>query len=677
MHKYPILLQDEEKACGAYCIAMIFKYYGYTVEMKDIKKKSRLNHNGISIKGIIECFKDYQIEATAYEATLQDIREHLKCPCILYMVYDNIGHFVVLYEIKDDEYIIGDPARGLLTIYEEEMNEHYARRVVAIMHVGRVPTLQKQTYPLFLKKIFFSYRKQMVSCLWKGIGISLLGYGGSYFFQWMIDDIHQETHFFYLAMMCFTYGFVELMKTRLEKLKNQSWIHLQRALDEDIVFDSSMNMLKLSHLFFYQDKGYIQSELLALFDLSEMSLSYFERVFLDVISFVVFVIGMLIINVYMTMIVMIMLICIGFLSYHQLKQLESIHKNYLEAHYVFGHHLIELIENQFLIQRFSLYQRQRERSYDIYMQDAVYKEKRALFLNQMQSRTQYMIYIFYMIILLGGFYFYQKQYLSLGQLMMFYMLVSYCIQPVMNMISLLVDYQQMTLIYEKYKLFEKEETVIKEDLHDSITSITFDNVSYAFGYQQPIFEHIDWHIDHHYLLKGVTGSGKSTLLKLLLGCDLEYNGDIYINDQELRTIELSSLYQHMGYTNETPTFLHMTLFDNFLCSDQEKIEQYLKAFGVLELKELYHIVLSEDGSPLSLGQRQVVALVRLLCQNHDVLILDEAFSHMDTRLARKIIRYLLKNDEGKIYIMVNHQTKMMNKGLGCAIIEKGKLTDKG
>lgn len=100
MRKYPIDLQDEEKACGAYCISMILKFYGYQDEMKKIKQKARLNQNGISILGIIECLKTYQIEAKAYQATLDDIHKNIQYPCILYMAYNDIGHFVVLYERK-------------------------------------------------------------------------------------------------------------------------------------------------------------------------------------------------------------------------------------------------------------------------------------------------------------------------------------------------------------------------------------------------------------------------------------------------------------------------------------------------------------------------------------------------------------------------------------------------
>ena len=61
MQKYPVFIQDEEMACGAYCILMLLKYYGYDEEVKEVKKKARLNQNGISIKGIIECLKEYQV----------------------------------------------------------------------------------------------------------------------------------------------------------------------------------------------------------------------------------------------------------------------------------------------------------------------------------------------------------------------------------------------------------------------------------------------------------------------------------------------------------------------------------------------------------------------------------------------------------------------------------------
>ena len=673
MHKYPIELQDEEKSCGAYCIDMILKYYHFYDEIKNIKKKARLNQNGISIRGMIECLKSYQIEAKAYEATLEDIVREVKCPCILYMIYDGIGHFVVLYEIKDEEYIIGDPAKGLVKMYIEEMNEHYGQRVIVIKHVGRVPQLHYKSYRQFLKDTFFAYQRYMISLIWKGLWIAVIGYGSSYFFQILIDYIHLKTAFFYMAILAMAYTTLECIRTYMTQLKMKEMIHLQKAMDEDYVFQSLMNMLKQSHSFFYQDHGVIQSQLLSLFDLTEMSLECFEKFFLDGLFFVVLFVGMCLFIIWLALIVAVTFIVICVISYFRLKDFQSINKNYLEAHYLFRHHVLELIDNHSLIRYFHLFQRQRERSYHVYLDEALLKERQALFLNQFQSLIQYLIVLCYGIVLLAGFYLFHLQHITMGQLIMFYMLVSYCIQPVLNMVALASQYKQVSLIYDKYKNFEVDLEKSKCTLDQPITSIRYDDVTYAYGYQLPVLEHIDLNIQHHLWIKGITGSGKTTLLKLLLAEDLAYQGDIYINDLELRQIDLASLYEHIGYLNETPTFLHMTLQDNFLCQDEKKIQFYLKTFGQESLNDMMHIVLSENGYPLSLGQRQVVALIRMLCRDWDVLILDEAFSHMDTRLANKILRYLMKNDEGKIYIMINHQTKIVNKNMECVIIEKGKI----
>lgn len=673
MHKYPIELQDEEKSCGAYCIDMILKYYHFYDEIKNIKKKARLNQNGISIRGMIECLKSYQIEAKAYEATLEDVVREVKCPCILYMIYDGIGHFVVLYEIKDEEYIIGDPAKGLVKMYIEEMNEHYGQRVIVIKHVGRVPQLHYKSYRQFLKDTFFAYQRYMISLIWKGLWIAVMGYGSSYFFQILIDYIHLKTAFFYMAILAMAYTTLECIRTYMTQLKMKEMIHLQKAMDEDYVFQSLMNMLKQSHSFFYQDHGVIQSQLLSLFDLTEMSLECFEKFFLDGLFFVVLFVGMCLLNIWLALIVAVTFIVICVISYFRLKDFQSINKNYLEAHYLFRHHVLELIDNHSLIRYFHLFQRQRERSYHVYLDEALLKERQALFLNQFQSLIQYLIVLCYGIVLLVGFYLFHLQHITMGQLIMFYMLVSYCIQPVLNMVALASQYKQVSLIYDKYKNFEVDLEKSKCTLDQPITSIRYDDVTYAYGYQLPVLEHIDLNIQHHLWIKGITGSGKTTLLKLLLAEDLAYQGDIYINDLELRQIDLASLYEHIGYLNEMPTFLHMTLQDNFLCQDEKKIQFYLKTFGQESLNDMMHIVLSENGYPLSLGQRQVVALIRMLCRDWDVLILDEAFSHMDTRLANKILRYLMKNDEGKIYIMINHQTKIVNKNMECVIIEKGKI----
>lgn len=672
MPKYPIYIQDEEMACGAYCILMLLKFYGYDEEVKEIKKKARLNHHGISIRGMIECLKEYQIESKAYEASLIDIQENVKLPCILYTIQQGYGHFVVLYEIKEDEYIIGDPGQGLISIYEEDLLEIYGNRIISIQHIGRVPTLHYKSYYQFLKETFRSYHSPMKKMISKGIWIAIFSYLSSYFYQIFIDDIHTDTQMFYMISLSLTYGIVEIIKVTIHQSQNKQIISLTRAIDEDCVFESSMRLLTLPYSFFYQDKGQIQSQLMSFYQLTELSIEYFSSLILDGMLLVILLIGMFVIDYVMGLVVVVLFGIIVFLNYRQLQVIQEMNKEYLEAYYCMSHHLLELIENQFLIKRYSLIQRTRERSYHLFLDEALSKEKQSLFINRFQHLLQYIIYVFYVIVMVLGFYQFQAKHLSLGQILMFYMLMSYCIDPVLHMISVLCEYKQTSLIYEKYKSFEVEKEKDKEEVKEKVTSITLDNVGYAYGYQTPLFQHLDVKIHKHLLLKGATGSGKSTLLRLLMGYDMNYIGDIYINNQELRTLSLKSLYEHIGYVCQIPTFLHVSLFENFLCDDYDLVMSYLKAFHMEELEKMFSVILDVDGNPLSLGQRQVVSIIRMLCQNFDVCILDEAFSHMDSKLSSVVQRYLFSHDEGKIYIVVNHQTKVVKKGWDCVIIDENK-----
>ena len=676
MKKYPIHLQDEENACGAYCISMILQYYGFHENIYEIKKHGRMNKKGMTLKSIIECLKWYQIEANAYECTL-DVLDKQQFPCILFTVEEELGHFVVLYEKKNDEYKVGDPARGLVVYQREELLEKYAHRVVIVKHVGRVPQLQWTSYREYLLEMGKMYKPEFITMVKRGLYISLLGYLSGYFFQIVIDGFHIKTHYFYMVMVCIVYTCVELIKNWILHMKKQDMIRLEKALNEECVFDVSMSMLEKPILFFQQDEGYIQSQILSFYDLSAVSIQYYEQLIVDGLSFLVFCIGMCWIGLPLFGLTIFMFISIGLCMNYYIERIQKLYKQEMECSFHYQHHLLELIQSSFFIQTYDLLQEIKEKSFHCFMDEEDAKEKFLVMNDNMHFYLKVIIFSFMGIILSLGFYLYTLEMMTKGNIVMFYMLLSYCIEPVSHFVMMLNQYKQMDIIYEKYRNFEKEEKDKKQIFNEKITRIVCDDVSYAYGYEKPVLEHVDCIIDHHLMMKGKIGSGKSTLLKLFMGYDLNYTGNIYINDHELRTLDLPSLYKHLGYVDASPCFLHDTLENNFLSHDNEKIDYYLKIFEQEELLDMMHYELGVDGHPLSMGQKQVVALVRALLQDYDVLILDEAYSHMDKNLSKRVMKYLADNEENKIFIVVNHQIKIVNKSFDYAIIEGGKLYRRG
>ena len=369
--------------------------------------------------------------------------------------------------------------------------------------------------------------------------------------------------------------------------------------------------------------------------------------------------------------VLIMHFCVIVLSYKYYHHIESVNKEYIESLYIYQHHLLERISNHRLIRQFRLHRKEEKRSFSYFDNNADSKQLQQIMTTQYEHNIHVIVYIFYTFIMLIGFYFFKQSQLTMGEILMFYMLVSYSIEPMISVVGLFVQYDKILVIYEKYKSYQ-EAYKKKDKIKDKIKTITFENVSYSYGYALPIFEHLDFIIDKHTILKGESGCGKTTLLKLMIGYDEDYNGNIYLNNQELRTVDLNSLYQHMTYVEGEPTFLHTTLFDNFIYEDVNKIIELLKYFQHEELIDMFHITLSEDGFPLSLGQRQLVSFIRAILKDSEVYIFDESFSHMDSSLYQRVERYLKKIGDDKIYIMVSHRMNVTKKGWDMITIDNSK-----
>ena len=671
MKKYPVFLQDDYVSCGAYCIYMILHYYGGYASIHDIKQTARLTRNGITIKGMIECLHTYNIESKAYEANLDDIQSFIHLPCILHVLSGEYMHYVVLYEIKDDGYVIGDPAKGLRKIDREELESIFTHRVIALTHVGRVPNDKKENYVQFLYKTFLVYKNEVIKLIYKGIAIGSFTYLGSMFFKILADEMTINTHYFYMILFSLGYGCVQLTNTYMSYKKNQEVIKLSRALDEDFVYESSISMLNLPYQFFLGDHGYIQSELLSFYELGAMSINIFTRLFLDGITLIFIFLGMCLVSFKMSIVMGIMNIFISLVSYIYYKKIENINKEYIESFYNYQHHLLDLISNTFLIRCFGMKRDIEKESFSLFDKNGELKQQQQTITNHYEHFIHGVIYVFYMAVMLIGFSLFKQSYMTMGEILMFYMLVSYSVEPLLNLIEMFVQYERTSTIYEKYKVFQIEEDK-KESFDEKIRSITFENVSYAYGYTLPLFEHLDFVIDKHTLIKGESGCGKTTLLKLIMGYDDHYSGNIYINHYEVRHIDLSSLYRHICYVEGEPTFLHTSLYDNFLYDDREKIIDLLKLFDHEELIDMFHIVLNTEGAPLSLGQRQLVSFIRAILKDADVYIFDEAFSHMDSSLVQKVERHLKKIGEDKIYIEVSHKIKAVKKEWNMITIDKSK-----
>lgn len=216
--------------------------------------------------------------------------------------------------------------------------------------------------------------------------------------------------------------------------------------------------------------------------------------------------------------------------------------------------------------------------------------------------------------------------------------------------------------------------------------ITFDNVSFSYNKRRNNLENICFTIKKgaHFGILGATGSGKSTLVKLLLRFYDTDKGDIYIGDENIRTIPKESLYPLFGSALQQDFLYQDTIEENIRFGRELTFEQIQSAAKIAQAHEFisgfaagYNHKLSPHGTNLSGGQKQRILIARAIAANPEILILDDSSSALDYKTDSTLRRELRKNLANTTTITIAQRVSSV-KDCDCIIIlENGKISGMG
>ena len=180
---------------------------------------------------------------------------------------------------------------------------------------------------------------------------------------------------------------------------------------------------------------------------------------------------------------------------------------------------------------------------------------------------------------------------------------------------------------------------------------------------------------------GATGAGKTTITNLINRFYDIQKGSITYDGIDIKLIKKADLRRSLGIVLQDTHLFTGTIMDNIRygkldATDEECIAAAKLANAhefIMHLEHGYQTVLSGDGSSLSQGQCQLLAIARAAVANPPVLILDEALSNVDDNKMSKILNYLYYKRKEIMVIIVAHQTKIVNQFYDCVIIKGGKI----
>ncbi|XP_069815586.1 ATP-dependent translocase ABCB1-like isoform X2 [Dendropsophus ebraccatus] len=188
-------------------------------------------------------------------------------------------------------------------------------------------------------------------------------------------------------------------------------------------------------------------------------------------------------------------------------------------------------------------------------------------------------------------------------------------------------------------------------------------------------------------LVGSSGCGKSTTVQLLERFYDPYEGEVSVDECDVRAVNIQWLRAQMGIVSQEPMLFDCSIAENIAYGDNSRvlpfgeIERAAKAANIQSfiesLPEKYNTRVGDKGTQLSGGQKQRIAIARALVRQPKILLLDEATSALDTESEKVVQEALDKAREGRTCIVIAHRLSTIQNADKIAVIQNGKVVEQG
>jgi len=281
--------------------------------------------------------------------------------------------------------------------------------------------------------------------------------------------------------------------------------------------------------------------------------------------------------------------------------------------------------------------------------------------------------------------------ITVGTLNLFIMSLNRFLFPVMTLSSYMTQVQSGLSAAERvFALIDADPVVVQTD---SVKpgrlngAITFDHVNFHYKDNEPVLN--DFSLDicagENVALVGHTGAGKSSIAKLIARFYEFQDGNILIDGQDIRSFDLRKFREQMGMVSQIPFLFSGTVMDNIIyaCPDAKESEVLAlsKQIGDGEwlgtLPNGLDTEVGERGAHLSMGQRQLVSLMRVLIQNPSIFILDEATASIDPFTEWQIQQALDLILKRSTSILIAHRLSTVKSADRIVVMDQGRIAEIG
>ncbi len=298
--------------------------------------------------------------------------------------------------------------------------------------------------------------------------------------------------------------------------------------------------------------------------------------------------------------------------------------------------------------------------------------------------------IFLLVTLIGSYMIIKDGSLTVGILFSFLMYMRRFTRPLNELAALFNTIQSAIAGAERiFTLLDatpEDDTGLK-DYDFKGGAISYDHVSFGYVADKEVLHDISFDIagGETVALVGATGSGKTTIAGLLNRYYDLVQGAIYLDGQDTRSLKRQSLRNHIGLVLQDTFLFTESVADNIRYSrpkaTDDEVIAAAKAAGaddfIRQLPHGYKTILKDNGSNLSGGQRQLLAVSRAMLADKPLLILDEATSSIDTKTEKIVQASFAELTKGRTTMIIAHRLSTIRNADHIIVIDDGRILEQG
>ncbi|WP_422678783.1 ABC transporter ATP-binding protein [Clostridium botulinum] len=299
---------------------------------------------------------------------------------------------------------------------------------------------------------------------------------------------------------------------------------------------------------------------------------------------------------------------------------------------------------------------------------------RMFFLDKINEILETLIFqiIVNSLYIIGG-YMLMKSNITVGSLLAFITYSTYVTSPISSILN--IKYNFSNVIPSAKRLFQFLDTDCEtfkglhiNDINKNHLNIQFENVSFYYNKDKIILNNINIKIDkcEKIAIIGENGSGKSTLINLFLRLYKPCKGKILINGTNINDFNLKEYRKLISVVNQEIYLFNQTIKENIILNSRIREKQLNKIYKNAKLNEFINKLpnksetnVGRNGSNLSGGEKQKIAMARALARGSEILILDEATANLDIQSESYINQLINKEFREKTVIVISHRTDIL------------------